>query len=54
VVLLASLKYVVSVLTGRKRSKEAPMKQAFIDGIRSVSETLWTIGTSYAVVALPA
>jgi hypothetical protein len=51
VVALSSLKFLV--LTDWKRWKEAPMRQAFMVGVRSVLETLWTVGTSYVSAALP-
>jgi hypothetical protein len=35
------------------RRKEAHIKQAFVLGVRSVLETLWAIGTSYAAAVLP-
>ena len=51
VVALSSLKLLV--LTDWKRRKEAPMKQAFVLGVRSILETVWTIGTGYVSAALP-
>jgi hypothetical protein len=53
VVACSLLKYLVVNLSARKRRKEAPMGHALLLGIRSVSETLWTIGTSYIAVGLP-
>jgi hypothetical protein len=49
--ILSTLKFLV--LTDWKRWKEASMKQAFVLGARSVLDTVWAIGTSYAAVALP-
>ena len=51
VVALSSLKFLV--LTDWKRWKEAPMRQEFVLGARSILETVWTIGTSYVSAALP-
>lgn len=51
VAILSALKFLV--LTDWKRWKEAPMKQAFVLGTRSVLDTVWAIGTSNAAVALP-
>jgi hypothetical protein len=51
VVALSALKF--SVLTDWKRWKEAPMKHAFVLGVRSILETVWTIGTSYVSAVLP-
>jgi hypothetical protein len=53
VVLCSLLKYLVDFLSGRKQKKEASMGQALVLGIRSVSETIWTIGTSYIAAGLP-
>jgi hypothetical protein len=53
VVLCSLLKCLVDFLSARKQKKEAPMEQALVLGIRSVSETLWTIGTSYIAAGLP-
>jgi hypothetical protein len=43
-VILASLRFLV--LFDWKRGKEMPMRKAFMYGVRSVSETFWTIGAS--------
>jgi hypothetical protein len=54
VVSCSLLKYlVVNLSAGKRKKKEAPMRHAFMLGIRSVSETLWTIGTSYIAAGLP-
>ena len=53
VVSCSLLKYlVVNLSAGKLKKKEAPMRHALL-GIRSVSETLWTIGTSYIAAGLP-
>lgn len=49
-VILASLKFLV--LFDWKRKKEMPMRKAFMSGVRSVSETFWTIGAT-SVRSLP-
>ncbi len=51
VVVLSLLQFLV--LTDWKRWKEAPMRQAFTAGARSILETVWTIGTSCVAAALP-
>jgi hypothetical protein len=51
VVILALLKFLV--LFDWMRGKEMPMRKAFMCGVRSVSETLWTIGTSSIMAVLP-
>ena len=48
---LASLKFLV--LFDWKRGKEMPMRKAFMCGVRSVSETFWTIGASCITAILP-
>ena len=50
-VVLASLKFLV--LFDWKRGKEMPMRKAFMCGVRSVSETFWTIGASSITAILP-
>ena len=50
-VILASLKFLV--LFDWKRGKEMPMRKAFMCGVRSVSETFWTIGVSSITAILP-
>ena len=50
-VILASLKFLV--LTATMRKKEMPMRKAFMFGVRSVLDTVWTIGTGYIAAALP-
>ena len=51
VVVISSLKFLF--LIDGKRRKEAPMKQAFVLGVRSVLETIWAISTSYVAALLP-
>jgi hypothetical protein len=51
VCITSSLKFLASF--DWKRRKELPMTNQFVLGIRSVSDTLWTIGTSYMATALP-
>ena len=50
-VILASLKFLV--LIDWKRGKEMLMRKAFMCGVRSVSETFWTIGASSITAILP-
>ena len=51
VVVFSSLKSLV--MADWKCLKEVPMKKALMLGVRSVLETLWTIGTNCATAALP-
>ena len=51
VVVFSSLKSLV--MADWKCLKEVPMKKALVLGVRSVLETLWTIGTNCATAALP-
>jgi len=51
VVILASLKFLVQ--SASKLKKEMPMRKAFMLAVRSVSDTVWTIGTSSIMAILP-